>query len=146
MQHHHAPLGRRLEILHHALPVQVDTLRVKVPVVAPLDPLVGEDVAVVAPRRVAQVHGRAFRQKAGDKGGADAQRAGPRERLQGGDAPRGHGRVPFAEQELGGGAAEGVEPLDGEVLLVALGVEDEVLGCWFVLIWFVLVWGRRASS
>jgi hypothetical protein len=65
--------------------------------------------------------------------------------LEGGDAPVADGGVPLAEQELDRGAAEGVEAFDGEVLLVAAGLEDEVLGCLWVGLVLVLVfgWGRE---
>lgn len=48
VQQHDAAVGRRLEVLHHALEVEADRLGVKVAVARPLDALVAEDVHVVA--------------------------------------------------------------------------------------------------
>jgi hypothetical protein len=52
-----------------------------VPVVLPLHALVAKDVAVVAPRRVGDVHGLALHE-ASDEGGRDAEGAGAGERVQ----------------------------------------------------------------
>eukprot|EP00955_Chlamydomonas_euryale_P082014 363662-Chlamydomonas_euryale.AAC.14 len=55
------------------------------PVVLPLDALVAKDVAVVAPRRVGDVHGLALHE-ARDERRRDAQRASARQRVQAHDA------------------------------------------------------------
>ena len=56
VQDYDAALRRRLQVRHHACKVQAHCRRVVVPVRLPLHLLVAEDVLVVAPRRVGDVH------------------------------------------------------------------------------------------
>lgn len=121
-----APLGRLLDVLHHALKVQADGLLVVVPVLLDGEAGLGEDGVVVGPRGVGDVDVLGAGVEGAEEGGGDAQGAGARDGLGDGDPVE--GRAGLAVREARGGGGELGEAGDAGVLLVHLVGDDLLLG------------------
>lgn len=126
MEQEDAPLGRLLDVLHHALKVEPDGLLVVVPVLLDVQAGLREDGVVVGPRRVRDVDVLGAGVEGAQEGGGDAQGAGARDGLGDGEAVE--GRVGLAVGEARGGGGELGEARDAGVLLVQLGGDDLLLG------------------
>mmetsp|Transcript_81090 Transcript_81090/g.262089 ORF Transcript_81090/g.262089 Transcript_81090/m.262089 type:complete len:208 (-) Transcript_81090:7-630(-) len=118
-QHHGARLRILLQSLEHAFEIEAPRLRRVVRVL--LDNQAGhlEDRDVVAPGglRDPDLVGLGAQERLRELR-ADAQRAGAREALHRGDAPRGNGLAVIAKGQLLGQRLEIGRPIDGAVLLV----------------------------
>lgn len=116
VEQEHGPLGRGLDVGDQALKVEADGVLVVVAVLLDLQAGVGEDGAVVRPRRVRDVDVLGPRVEAGEEGGADPQGTGARDGLR--DDQAVEGRAVLAIGEDGSGLGELGHTGDASVFLV----------------------------